>query len=508
MRALPAGWPSPSAKKRTPPVVYLRLPGSSWPPASSQGGESLPAGTTRVGEWTIDCDLDAPLMPGQVNASTKFTIAEASCTIPQPKDGLLAPWSPAGQAPPKSGACELVASYDGPTGATAFVLGKFVLDPIKGKLSDGFLTLTMVQDMVRLRKTHGMLNKGTNGTELLTAAAARNGYGITFTEGMIGLFGVYFSQKTDELTAMQEIARANLSAIYLSMDGTTIKALGPNYLLATGEPVETFDVLDSFEDLAWSQDPGGIADRVEVAYVQPKFDATPWSEDPNLAAAPVFTMPAGARIASGASQTFTFDPGTIVFPRGWAAGGQPAGYVNGTVNRDGSGGSNTIPVYVTQINTSTWQVTVVNSSFRALYLMAPYTKVEDGVIVPDINFPKNTRAVVVGTIDTATDSEPTVLAWGAGADDATNTLRFDFGRNVQTFGDAADRLNHIVGRVTQASWLVEDVNVVPHLGRELGDIGRLLLAKQGLDRKSLVTGIKTSGDSSGIRQSLSLALPS
>lgn len=509
MRALPAGWPAADAKVRTPPVVYLRLPGSAWPPASVQGGEQLPAGTTRVGEWSIDCDLDAPLMPGQVNASTKFTIAEASCTIPQPKGGLLAPWMPAGQAPPKSGACELLASYDGPSGATAFVLGKFILDPIKGKLSERFLTLTMVQDLVRLRKQHDMPTKVANGAQLLNGAAARNGYAITYTQNTIGLFGSYFSQKTDELTAMQETARANLAAIFLSMDGTTIKVLGPNYLLGNGAAVETLDVLDSFEDLAWSQDPGGIADRVEVAYVPPKFDDTPWDDERGFDAAPVYTFPAGARIASGASQTFTFDPGTIIFPKGWAAGGTGSVTVMSSENRDGSGEHWDLPATVTEINSSTWQVTVTNTIYRALYLMAPYTKVEEGAFIPfGANWPKNTRSVLIGTIDTASESEPTVLAWGASAANSTNTLRFDFGRNVQLFGDATSRLNFIVARVTQASYLIEDVNVVPNLGRELGDIARLVLTGTPLDRKALVTGIKTSGDASGIRQSLSLALPS
>lgn len=510
MRALPAGWPDPADPVQTPPTVYLRLPGSAWPPASVQGDEELPAGTTRVGSWSIDCDLDAPLMPGQVNATTKFTIATASCTIPQPDGGLLAPWSPGSLAPPKSGRCELIASYDGPAGATAFVLGKFVLDPIKGKLSEKFLSLTMVQDMVRLRKRHQMPTGATNGAQLLNGAAARNGYSIAYTEGTIGMFGSYFPQRVDELSAMQETARANLSAIYLSMDGGTIKVLGPTYLLATGAAVETLNVLDSLEDLSWSQDPGGIADRVEVAYIPPRYASAGIGVAP-FNRASVWTAPKDQGIPAGATIAFDFDPGSYIEPV--ATGG--SFQIMANQNRSGSGGAYVLTGSILQRSSGNFGIWIHNHLGFGVYLVLPWDRgvySEDGEIVAGIDrgwdVPKGTPSFIPGVIDTASDSEPTVAAWGVGAEDATNTLRFDFGRNVQTAGDAATRLTHIVGRVTQASYLIEDVNVVPHLGRELGDVSRVLMAENGLDRKCLTTGIKVSGDNTGVRQSLTLALPS
>lgn len=523
MRALPAGWPAADAKVRTPPVVYLRLPGSAWPPASVQGGEQLPAGTTRVGEWSVDCDLDAPLLPGQVNTSTKLAVAEASCTIPQPKGGLLAPWMPAAQAPPKSGACELIASYDGPSGATAFTLGKFVLDPIKGRLSEKFLTLTMVQDLVRLRRTHdmpvdveppGSFGPHLSGRRLLEWAAARNGYAIVFPSGEFAawLEGSYFPAKTDELTAMQQIAAANLGALVLSMDGHTLKAFGPGYLAGDGDVVETLDVLTKFEDLSWSQDPGAVADRVEVSFVPPQPDDSPWGPAPNYNAAPVFTFPANARLVPGQAATFHFDPGTIITPRDWNLGSNARVY--GTTGRDGTGDVWDLPAEVTQISSSHWAVKVTNTTDFTRYLMAPFIPPFNGdgtaASAANSSFPKGTRSVLVGTIDRSSTNEPTVLAWGVSAEAATNTIRFDLGRNIHYAADATNILNWIRARVADATWTVEDVNVVPHLGRELADIALLALPPvDGIDQptpKVMVTGLKTSGDSTGIRQTMSLAI--
>lgn len=518
MRDLPAGWPAHADRVKTPPKVYLRLPGSAWPPASRIGDEDLPAGTTRVGSWTIDCRLDAPLLPGQVNAATKMSIASASCTIPQPKGGLLAPWRGGGEAPPKSGACELIASYNGPDGSTAFRLGKFVLDPIKGKLSDPFVSLTMVQDLVRLNKTHdlpthtgGGFGSPMTGASLLQWAASRNGYAITFTEGTIGLSTSYFPRKTTELAAMQQIVQANLSAMFLSMDGNTIKVLGPGYLLGGGPVVETLDVLTSFEDLSWSQDPGGVADRVEVAYIPPIISNGPLGPAP-FNTGSVWTAAKGQGIPPGGTLSFDFDPGSYIGPL--AFGGTFQIMANQLSN--GSGTESTLNGTIIQRSSGWWSVSIHNPTGSGKFLLLPYDRpayVDDGVVnVPEDrgwNVPKTTPSFIPGQIDTASESEGAKLvAWGAASEDATNTLRFDFGRNVQSDADAIDRLNHIVGRVNHASYLIEDVNVVPHLGRELGDIDRLLYEHAGLDAKCLVAGIKTSGDSSGVRQSLSLAIPS
>ncbi|KQY58309.1 hypothetical protein ASD11_01185 [Aeromicrobium sp. Root495] len=507
MRALPAGWPDPSEVVQEPPAVYLRVEDSSWPPASVIDGEALPAGTTRVGEWSVTANLDAPLMPGQINAATQFPIAEASCTIPQSKSGLLAPWRAGDEAPPKSGQCELVASYDGPSGSTAFLLGKFILDPVRGKLSDKFLTLTMVQDLVKLRRANRVKNdwpsafgSSFGSTSLLQAAALRNGYDISFSaEFGTELDGAYFPRKTDELSAMQEIAAANLGAIFLSLDGTTIRVLDAHYLAGEGSVVETLQVQDRFEDLAWAQDPGAVADRVEVSFVPPDFDDTPWGAAP-FDAAPIFRFPPGAKVAAGATKTFTFDPGTIVFPK---FAGPTSVY--STSARDGNGTSSVdlLVAVVTQVNSSTWKVAVTNDTGGTRYLLAPWYP---SGTVGFTDFPRGTRSAVVGTRDAASVNEPEVLAWGASESAATNTLTFNLGRNIQDPDDAEWILDRIVARVQSASWTVDDVNVVPHLGREISDLDRLLYPDVDFDATAMVTGITTSGDSSGIKQSLSLAI--
>lgn len=518
MRALPAGWPSPFDLVQTPPTVYLRLPGSSWPPESVVDGESLPAGTTRVGEWSISCDLDAPLMPGQINTSTKMSIAEASCTIPQPEGGLLAPWRGDGEAPPKSGACELIASYDGPAGSTAFVLGKFTLDPIKGKLSDRFLSLTMVQDLLRLRKWHTIPTRNPvtgggwgNHFNLLQHAAHTNGFAIHFVGGtFVSVDFAYWPRRTDQLDAMQDAARACLAAMFLSMDGNTIEVRGYDYLAGNGSIVETLNVLDTFEDLSWSQDPGAVADRVEVSYIAPIIDNGPIGPAPFNTGA-VWTAPKGQGIPAGGTWSFEFDPGSFIRPQ--ADGGTFQIMTN--ERWDGGGNAFVLTGFITQRSSGQWEVSIPNPSGAGRYLVLPWDRPpytnDDGDLVVGLDrgwgMAKGTPSFIPGYIDRASDSDGArSVAWGVASDDATNALQFSMGRNVQFDLNAGQLLNTIVSRVQSASWVVDDVNVVPHLGRELADLDRLLLPEAAFDQKAMVTGIKTSGDNSGIKQSLSLAI--
>lgn len=507
MRALPAGWPDPNAPVQDAFDVYLHVTGSAWPPASVQGGESLPAGWTRVSEWSVSCDLDAPLMPGQVNAAPKFTVATASCTIPQPVGGMLAPWRAGGERTPASGRCELVASYDGYNGATAFSLGQFILDPIKGKASEPFVSLTMVQDLIRLRHPHGMpMTVGANtAASYLRNAAARNGYAITFANAEIGspLVGMYFPAKTDELSAMQQLTAANLSALYLSLDGQTIRVLDSAYLSGAGTPIATLDVLDSFEDLSWSQDPGAAADRVEVTYVPPTHDASAFGDIPPWdQGTPVYTFPAGARIPGYGTQTYYFDPGTQIFPT------SPA-FVSGTSGSDGSGTAVEMPATPVMHTSSYWTVTVYNPSqyskyFKMIYYPPPRNGEQWGYFYD--GWPKNTAAALVGTIDRSSPDSPTVLAWGVAADDATNILRYDLGKAVQSAADASYIFGKVVARVQNPSYVVDDVRVVPHVGRELGDLYRLVAEPLGFDAKAMVTGIKLGGGPGGVEQTLTVAV--
>ncbi|MET0886297.1 MAG: hypothetical protein ABWX92_07585 [Mycetocola sp.] len=517
MRSLPAGWPNTYDLVQEAPTVYLRLLDTAWPPASVVDGESLPAGTTIVDEWSINCDLDAPLLPGQINASPKLTIADASCTIPQPKGGLLAPWRTGPEATPPRGRCELVASYDGPSGSTAFLLGRFVLDPIKGRLSDPFLTVTMVQDLIRLRRDHTIPSRKpggfgggawANSIEIVQYAAASCGFGFT-SEGALlsGLEYCYFPRHTDQLDAMQQIVSANLGALFLSMDGTTVRVLGPEYLKGTGAVVETLDVMDSFEDLSWSQDPNATVDRVEVTYVPPIWDNGPLGPVP-FATGSVWTAPKGQGIPSGAWWSFEFDPGSSIAPV--ALGGTFQIVVN--ANREGTDVQEYLDGNISERSSGNFAVSIYNHTSLGKYLVLPFDV--PGGAYRGWGVSKGTPSFIPGSQDRATESESSrTLSWGVGADGASNTLSFNLGRLVQHDVYAADIFNRVVARVTSPSFVVDDVRVVPNLGRELGDTYRIQAPEVGFDQRAIVTGIKLSGknaDGSGggaeIVQSLSLAI--
>jgi hypothetical protein len=482
MRSLPAGWPSPSSPLQTAPVVYLHVVAGAWPPASVQDGESLPDGWTRVGQWQIDADLDAPLMPGQVNAGTKFTVASGSCTIPQPRGGMLAPWRAKKERTPKAGACELWASFDGYNGSTKFLLGNFILDPVSGKASEPFLTLTFVQDLVRLRKPHDLPSQIVNPpltdfafanpvspTRYLEIAAANNGYTLVTTADFTSrVTSSYLPGTMDELTAIQTIVGANLGAVFQTMDGAKIRVLTADDLLGQGTILATMNVVDSFEDLAWTQDPNASVDRVEVTFIPPSYAG-------GITLKTIADQKSFGTTATDAAFAY-FDPGTAILPDGAQTG---------TLNVIGPNGPETATVYVFQRSSGAVALGLAVSSPGSYKVNGKQT------------------VTAFGNVSGADDA--VTLAWGESTVNATNTLTFDLGPMIQRRSDAIDILNRIVTRVTSGTYVVEDVKVVPDLRRELGDLLRIDFPEAGLRTRALVTGVKLSGTPGGIEQSLTIA---
>jgi hypothetical protein len=109
MRTLPDGWPADSADQ-TLFDVYVHVLDSSWPPASTLGGEPIPAGWAVVADWEIVSELSAPLLPGQINSDLQVSAATGYCTIAQPTPEVYAPWAASDLRPPSSARLELVAS--------------------------------------------------------------------------------------------------------------------------------------------------------------------------------------------------------------------------------------------------------------------------------------------------------------------------------------------------------------------------------------------------------------
>ena len=70
------------------PGVFLTIPGSPWPLA-----DGVPVGTGRVGEFTVEREIVAARLPGQVRARSGFSIGDARVTVQQAPGRPLAPWA-------------------------------------------------------------------------------------------------------------------------------------------------------------------------------------------------------------------------------------------------------------------------------------------------------------------------------------------------------------------------------------------------------------------------------
>ncbi len=381
---------------------------------------------------------------------------------------------------------------------------------MSGKMSERSISLKLVQDLVRTKKDHDLppLDGVTaiSPTRLLEQAATSNNFTLSASADFPSrITSSYFPRRTDELSAMSEIVGANLGALFLSMDGATIRVLDADYLLGTGTVLETLNVLDQLEDLSWSQDPNAAPDRIEVTYLPPSYDDSPRAFAAPYDRAIIWVAPKGSRLDVGESRTWSFDPGSFIMPKvpgPFDADDQLRVY--GNVEKDGSGAEYDLPAYATMNSSGFWSVRIVNNSGHTVYLVAP-TEILDTHGAP--KYARGTRAFMVGTVDGADDTNGLeTLTWGRSSDRATNVLTVALGRNIQRKVDAQRIMDRIVTRVTSPTYVLDDVRVVPNLGREIADLYRLEFDEAGFNTRAMVTGLKVSGSPDGVQQSLSLAV--
>lgn len=147
MQQKPAGWPE-GYPVETLPQFVLELPGSAWPPASTD----TPAGSAVVGQWSVDRQLTGGMLPGQVRGASGFSIASGQVQIPQPEALVLSPWGRGGARMSPGGACSLYATHDGPASTERLNLGRFVIAPIRGASTTGTIELELDEASMRLRR--------------------------------------------------------------------------------------------------------------------------------------------------------------------------------------------------------------------------------------------------------------------------------------------------------------------------------------------------------------------
>lgn len=503
MRSLPAGWPDPSEPDQTTPTVYLHLVDSVWPPAAGD----LAAGYVECGSWHIDRDLVGSLLPGQVRAPSGFSVATGGVSIPQPDGVRLAPWRAGDRRVVPPASVELIASYDGPTGATAFVLGTFRVAPISGRVSEPSLMFDLVEEWSALKRPNTVQQYDDHNplhvpgaysstpydpARIVEQIAADAGFTVSVSDFGTSIRSIYFPPELSAMECLQQIVSSNMGAAFVAADGS-IKVLSYDQLVGADTVVQDLDVLTDFADLEWVIDQSEACDRVEVRFTTPSYrgldygDVTDGDQRPNAAwvAAETLSIPAGG------SRDYVVDPGFATFTRPGSRA------VSGNTAANGSG--SIVPLMwdgidqgsVRYRSSGRIEFTLVNSSGGTLYLV-------EGDGQPSF--------LQTDWRDSSTSDAGSVLAWGADEYGAVNPLSVDFGRLVQTVADAQVLLDRIVSRVRYARWRINSVAVRPDIRREIGDLVWVNFPEEGLSAKALVTSVSVAGEPGGISQTVDLAI--
>ena len=496
MRAFPGTWPVTDGKDDTLPDVYIHIVGSAWPPAH----DDCLAGYATVDAWTINRDLVAALMPGQMATQSGLSVSRGTCVIAQSAGERMAPWKAGNRRVFPEGTIELIASYDGPTGSTAFLLGTFRLDPVSGKASESSVSLEFVEDWVSLRRPNTVHQVGEvyynpesspyDPARVVEQIAEDAGFAHDIPDFGTEITSIYFPGDRDALSCLQDIIASNLAAARVDADGQIV-ALTYEQLAGDGDVVETLDVLDKLVDLEWVIDPAESFDRVEVKFGTPQYrnyneDVSDGGTNPLFRATAAWTALDQSWIAASGTRVFTFDPGC-------ATGYDFEGLATVTGNTLATGLGTPVSLLRSYIQPSTGraEITLQNPDAAKRYMVSG-----DG----------KPCYLLTGWKDASTPDAVRTLAWGADAYTAVNPLSVDLGKLIQREVDARMILDRIVSRAKRARWRINSVNVAPDLRREIGDIVWLEFTEDGLRTKVLVTSVNNSGVPGNFSQVLGLAV--
>jgi hypothetical protein len=508
MRTFPAGWPDPSEPDQTLPVLYVHLIGASWPPEAGD----CPAGYAEVASWQVERQLVGTLLAGQVATPSGFAMATGNCSIAQPA-ARLAPWKKGSARVAPVDNVELIASFDGPTGDTAFRLGTFRLDPISSTQSAPSLSLEMVEDWVALRRPHSVRQMRFVGgapipiddpesspydpARIIEQIVDDAGFSVDVPDFGTEITSIYFPEDVDALTCVQQIVAAHLGAVRSDVESGGLTVLTYEDLSGSAvDPVDTLNVLDKFEDLTWVIDPGEVFDRVEVRFTIPKYLTTADLDNQTgnafiaiKRAIAVWEATDKTYLNAGAELEYVIDPGSA-----WSSA-YPG--VSSNTKSDGSGETN----YVLLDDNSVGSLNEVSTG-RLLIKLQNSTGVRQWLTVED----GNPSFLNTFWKDVSSDDGATLLSWGADAYTARNPMSVDLGKLIQRRADAQVILDRIVSQVREARPRIESVNIVPDLRRELGDIVWVDFPEEGLHTKAILTKITNGGSAGSLTQVVDLVL--
>lgn len=132
------------------PEVYLTVADSVWPNCPP-----LPLGTGRVFGFTVERQIVAANMPGQVRGRTGFSIGTASVSIRQAEGRPLAPWAQSDRRITAGQSCDLYAQ-DSASGQR-FGLGAWQVQSPDGSLSRADVGVELIESQYAGRKADARL---------------------------------------------------------------------------------------------------------------------------------------------------------------------------------------------------------------------------------------------------------------------------------------------------------------------------------------------------------------
>jgi hypothetical protein len=295
---------------------------------------------------------------------------------------------------------------------------------------------------------------------------------------------------------VQEVAASTLGAAWIDERGRLVYR-SRDSLRGAGAPVETLGV-DGLADLPWSISVDDVADRVSVSYSPPVVVTSPQDAPPRVTvgrAAAAVRVPAfntvvvdvdldGAAAEIDENWLPLWGGGSTADWSRWAAATSADG--GGTQPADGA-----LSIRSVLLNPRRARLTITNNTFDTLWTV-------DGTGAPSL--------IIRGRL-LATPGEPVTISSGLAEDVAVNALDVDLGSYVQDDATAQEMLAWITGMVTAPLPVLEDVEVVPDLRRQLGDVVTVVDPDHtGVRSKALVVGVRNAGRVGSLTQQLRLAV--
>lgn len=135
---------------QTLPEVFLTIPDSNWPIC-----DGLPIGTGRVDDFSVEREIVAANLPGQVRARSGFSIGDARAVVAQAKGRPVAPWARADRRVEAGAECLLYAQDE--ASGERWPLGAWQVKEPSGSLSSAQVSVQLIESQYAGRKTDARL---------------------------------------------------------------------------------------------------------------------------------------------------------------------------------------------------------------------------------------------------------------------------------------------------------------------------------------------------------------